>query len=65
MTPQVSEIIFHEISLINVNCSILEKTVIPMTIHLAINELFANVERKFGRTLVSHAVRYTKTFLSW
>ena len=35
-----------------------EVTVIPKTFNSGIHELFENVERKFGHTLVSHAVRY-------
>lgn len=35
-----------------------EATVIPKSFYSGIIELFENVERKFGHTLVSHAVRY-------
>ena len=35
-----------------------ETTVIPQSFNAGINELFENVERKFGHILVSHAVRY-------
>ena len=35
----------------------LETTVIPQSFNAGINELFENVERKFGHILVSHAVR--------
>ena len=36
---------------------LLEVTVIPPSFNAGIQELFENVEKKFGRTLVSHAVR--------
>ena len=39
-----------------------EATVIPKTFYSGIIELFENVERKFGHTLVSHAVRYVITY---
>ena len=35
-----------------------EVTVIPKTFLLGIHELFENVERKYGHTLVSHAVSF-------
>ena len=40
-----------------------EATVIPKSFYSGIIELFENVERKFGHTLVSHAVRYVFFFM--
>ena len=39
-----------------------EATVIPKSFYSGIIELFENVERKFGHTLVSHAVRYVISY---
>jgi hypothetical protein len=42
--------------------SLAEETAIPKSIHLAIHDLFLDLERKFGALLVAHAIGYDSAY---